>query len=186
MVTSKLKKQASNFCSPTSIQYGALPYRLTPAHGIEILLVTTKESKRWIIPKGGPIKGLKPSKSAAREAFEEAGVRGATSEKAIGSFRFHKTLQASPDILCEVKVYALNVKRQMKTWPEQHQRRVRWCQPAEAQAAVNDIGLRSLIGLFVAEMMSHSASGKADELAPTFVTSTTASRSLPRTADVLA
>jgi ADP-ribose pyrophosphatase YjhB (NUDIX family) len=58
------------------IQYAALPYRFTPDAALEILLVTTRRSKRWIIPKGWPIKGLRPAKSAAREAFEEAGVRG--------------------------------------------------------------------------------------------------------------
>ena len=58
------------------VQYGALPYRFTHDAELEILLLTTRQSKRWIIPKGWPIKGLRPAKSAAREAFEEAGVRG--------------------------------------------------------------------------------------------------------------
>jgi 8-oxo-dGTP pyrophosphatase MutT (NUDIX family) len=58
------------------MQYGALPYRFTEAAALEVLIVTTRQSKRWIIPKGWPIKGLTPSKSAAREAFEEAGVIG--------------------------------------------------------------------------------------------------------------
>ena len=51
-----------------------------------ILLVTTRQTKRWIVPKGWPIKGLKPAKSAAREAFEEAGVRGRVGARAIGHF----------------------------------------------------------------------------------------------------
>ena len=55
------------------MQYGALPYRYTKSGAPEILLVTTRQTKRWIIPKGWPIKGLKPAKSAAREAYEEAG-----------------------------------------------------------------------------------------------------------------
>jgi len=54
------------------VQYGALPYRFTKSGAREILLVTTRQTKRWVIPKGWPIKGLKPAKSAAREAYEEA------------------------------------------------------------------------------------------------------------------
>ena len=57
------------------LQYGALPYRASKVRGVEVLLVTSRETKRWIIPKGWPIPGLSPSKSAAREAYEEAGGR---------------------------------------------------------------------------------------------------------------
>ena len=56
------------------VQYGILPYRRTKPNSLEVLLITTRQSRRWIIPKGWPIKGLKPVKSAAREAYEEAGV----------------------------------------------------------------------------------------------------------------
>jgi 8-oxo-dGTP pyrophosphatase MutT (NUDIX family) len=66
------------------VRYGALPYRFTPDAALEILLVSTRQSKRWIIPKGWPIKGLRPAKSAAREAFEEAGVRGRVGGKSVG------------------------------------------------------------------------------------------------------
>ena len=58
------------------LQNAGLPYRVTKAGALEILLVTTRQTRRWIIPKGWPIKGLKPANSAAREAFEEAGVSG--------------------------------------------------------------------------------------------------------------
>jgi len=76
----------------------------TPQAGsLELLLITTKQSKRWIIPKAGPIEGLKPAKAAAREAYEEAGVRGAVEEKSIGAFRFQKTLDGAPNVLCEVR-----------------------------------------------------------------------------------
>jgi ADP-ribose pyrophosphatase YjhB (NUDIX family) len=74
------------------VQYGTLPYRFTPDAALEILLVTTRQSKQWIIPKGWPIKGLRPAKSAAREAFEEAGVRGRVGGKSIGLFRYDKML----------------------------------------------------------------------------------------------
>jgi hypothetical protein len=56
------------------VQYGALPYRFTPTAALEILLVTTRRSKRWIIPKGWPIKGLRAAKSAARGSVHGRGV----------------------------------------------------------------------------------------------------------------
>src|SRR5580693_5290774 len=71
------------------VQYGALPYRFTPIAALEILIVTTRQSRRWIVPKGWPIKRLTPSKSAAREAFEEAGVRGKIGARPIGHFRYN-------------------------------------------------------------------------------------------------
>src|ERR1700733_14836288 len=72
------------------VQYGALPYRFTQMAALEILIVTTRQSRRWIVPKGWPIKRLTPSKSAAREAFEEAGVRGKIGARPIGHFRYRK------------------------------------------------------------------------------------------------
>jgi 8-oxo-dGTP pyrophosphatase MutT (NUDIX family) len=77
------------------VQYGALPYRFTKSGAPEILLVTTRQTKRWIIPKGWPIKGLKPAKSAAREAYEEAGVRGSV-------FSFTKSAQTRMELLSHV------------------------------------------------------------------------------------
>ena len=73
------------------VQYAALPYRFTPMAALEILIVTTRQSRRWIVPTGWPIKRLTPSKSAAREAFEEAGVRGKIGARAIGNFTYKKT-----------------------------------------------------------------------------------------------
>jgi 8-oxo-dGTP pyrophosphatase MutT (NUDIX family) len=105
------------------IQYGALPYRFTPEAALEILLVTTRQTKRWIIPKGWPIKRLRPPKSAAREAFEEAGVRGKIGMKSVGLFTYDKALDENGiRISCEVKVFPLLVRRQSEVWPEREQR----------------------------------------------------------------
>jgi 8-oxo-dGTP pyrophosphatase MutT (NUDIX family) len=115
------------------IQYAALPYRFTSTAALEILLVTTRRSKRWIIPKGWPIKGLRPAKSAAREAFEEAGVRGKIGTKSVGLFNYDKLLDEDGiQVNCEVKVFPLLVKRQSETWPEFEQRLVQWVEPAKA------------------------------------------------------
>src|SRR5688572_19108780 len=89
------------------VQHGALPYRVGRDGVVEILLVTSRGTRRWIIPKGWPIKGLKPARSAAREAYEEAGVRGAIGSKAIGSFVYDKWIEEGVSVPCEVGVFPL-------------------------------------------------------------------------------
>ena len=90
------------------VQYGVLPYRFSQDAALEILLVTTRGTRRWIVPKGWPIKGLRPPKSAAREAFEEAGVTGRIGAKPIGFFAYDKLRdEAGGTTICEVKVYPL-------------------------------------------------------------------------------
>ncbi len=116
---------------------------------LEILLVTSRQTRRWIIPKGWPIKGLKPPKSAAREAYEEAGIRGTMGGKSIGAFSYSKRLDDNAGIIpCEVRVFAMRVKRQLATWPEASERQTRWFEPAQAVAAVTDNGLRHVIEAF--------------------------------------
>jgi 8-oxo-dGTP pyrophosphatase MutT (NUDIX family) len=131
------------------VQHGALPYRIGQDGAIQLLLVTSRQTRRWIIPKGWPIKGLKPSKSAAREAFEEAGVRGAVGSKAIGSFVYDKGLEDGVSVSCEVGVFPLKVERQHKTWPEAHERETRWVGPEEALDLLDDRGLRDVVAAFV-------------------------------------
>ena len=131
------------------LQYGALPYRFTPTEALEILLVTTRRSKRWIIPKGWPIKGLRPAKSAAREAFEEAGVRGKIGAKSVGLFNYDKLLdEEGIQFNCEVKVFPLLVKRQSENWPEIEQRLVQWVEPDKAVSMIKEPELKKLIATF--------------------------------------
>ncbi len=131
------------------VQYGALPYQLTPEAAMEILIVTTRQSRRWIIPKGWPIKGLKPPKSAAREAFEEAGVRGRVGGKSIGLFTYEKLMDESGiRVSCEVRVFPLLVKRQSEAWPEREQRMAQWVAPSKAVALIREPELKALIAAF--------------------------------------
>ena len=133
------------------VQYAALPYRFTPSSALEILIVTTRTSKRWIIPKGWPIKGLKPAKSAAREAFEEAGVRGKVGMKSVGVFNYDKLLAENGiPVNCEVRVFPLLVKRQAEIWPEFEQRLTRWVEPARAVVLIREPGLKRLVAAFAA------------------------------------
>ena len=133
------------------LQYGVLPYRFTETNSLEVLLVTTRQTRRWIIPKGWPIKGLKPAKSAAREAYEEAGIRGTVRAKAIGVFSYEKGIDANGvTVPCEVRVFPMIVKRQLDTWPESHEREARWFEQAKALSAIRDKGLYELIESFFA------------------------------------
>jgi 8-oxo-dGTP pyrophosphatase MutT (NUDIX family) len=135
------------------VQYGALPFRFTKSGAPEILLVTTRQTKRWIIPKGWPIKGLKPANSAAREAYEEAGVRGSVKTKAIGIFSYEKRSDEDGiTIPCDVRVFTLLVKRQSKTWPESEQRIAQWFEPAVASSLVEEESLRNLISSFMDQL----------------------------------
>jgi len=123
--------------------------------------VTTRASKRWIIPKGGPIKGLKPAKSAAQEAFEEAGIRGSIDAKVFGSFTFDKNVpETGSTIPCEVWVFPLLVKRHYKICPEVSERTSRWFDAQAAFAALNDAGLRELIALFVERLAARKKPAK--------------------------
>jgi 8-oxo-dGTP pyrophosphatase MutT (NUDIX family) len=145
----KPKKRSKAAKPPIRVQYGALPYRLDDDASVEVLLVTSRGTKRWIIPKGWPIKGLKPSKAAAREAYEEAGVRGRIAGRAFGHYIYEKRLEDSvTTVPCQVEVFPLLVKRQAKDWPESKQRTARWFPATEAAALVANDELHNLIEQF--------------------------------------
>jgi 8-oxo-dGTP pyrophosphatase MutT (NUDIX family) len=145
-IPQKPKKRRTR--SVVRVQYGALPYRFTPTAALEILIVTTRQSRRWIVPKGWPIKRLTPSKSAAREAFEEAGVRGKIGVRAIGNFRYKKTGQNGADPDYEVKIFPLLVRRQSATWPEHGQRVVQWVDPEKAIALIREPEKKAIVAKF--------------------------------------
>ena len=141
----KLKKTTKQ-PRATRVQNGALPYRLNDDGCVEVLLVTSRETKRWIIPKGWPIKGLTPAKAAAREAFEEAGVQGRVAARSLGLYTYEKRLEdLNAYVPCEVRVFPLAVKRQLDNWPESKERVARWFPAAEAARLVNDKNLSDLI-----------------------------------------
>jgi 8-oxo-dGTP pyrophosphatase MutT (NUDIX family) len=127
------------------LQYAALPYRMNGRAQPQVMLVTSRETRRWIIPKGWPHKGKAPHRSAAREAFEEAGVVGAVNRQSVGSFSYEKRLKNGGVVACEVLVFALEVKRQSKEWPEKRERKVRWLSARVAAKTVQDRELGKII-----------------------------------------
>jgi 8-oxo-dGTP pyrophosphatase MutT (NUDIX family) len=126
------------------VQYAALPYRLS-GRSRKVMLVTSRETRRWIIPKGWPHKGKAPHHSAAREAFEEAGVVGAVRGHPLGSFAYEKRFKNGRVVLCEVHVFPLKVRRQNKQWPERRQREVKWVSAKEAAEKVQEPKLSAII-----------------------------------------
>jgi 8-oxo-dGTP pyrophosphatase MutT (NUDIX family) len=109
-----------------------------------VLLITSRETRRWIVPKGWPMKGLRDCDAAAREALEEAGVLGRVRKQPLGSYSYWKR-QTGHFELCEVSVYLLEVESQLETWREKGQRELRWFTPEEAADRVDEPGLSTLI-----------------------------------------
>ena len=125
-------------------QYGVLPYR-EGENGLEVLLVTSRETRRWIIPKGWPMKSRSPRQAAAQEALEEAGVVGKAERTVLGHYRYWKQVRDGLAFQCEVTVFPMRVREQHERWLEEHQRERRWFNVADAAVAVGEEELKALI-----------------------------------------
>jgi 8-oxo-dGTP pyrophosphatase MutT (NUDIX family) len=129
-------------------QYAALCWR--DEGEIEILLITSRETRRWLIPKGWPIAGRQPWDSAAREALEEAGVEGTVGRAALGTYTYEKRMAGGVLVPCSVEVYPLQVTRQRTHWREKDQRDQQWFKPADAVEHVQEQGLKQILRVFAA------------------------------------
>ncbi|MDI1325444.1 MAG: NUDIX hydrolase [Brevundimonas sp.] len=128
-------------------QVAALPWRRVGS-GIEILLVTSRETRRWVTPKGGRMPGKTDAEAAALEALEEAGVEGVTTGEPLGTFRYLKILKRRAPRWCVVAVYALEVHVQHDDWHERAQRERIWVSRDEAVRRVDEPDLKALIAAF--------------------------------------
>lgn len=127
------------------LQAAALPWRLDPEGQAEVLLVTSRRSGRWIIPKGQPMLGKSLAQAAAIEAYEEAGVVGRVSEDPAGTFEHLKVHWLMGPIRYLVVVHLLAVDRVLAEWPEQAERRRRWASPREAAKLVSSEELSTIL-----------------------------------------
>jgi len=118
-------------------QYAALPV-MDSGGTLQVLLVTSRGTGRWIIPKGHPEKGMKPNAVAKLEALEEGGVTGTISETPIGRYRSAKRLGSGKLVPCEVIVFRLQVLEHLASWKEDQQRRRLWVPLAQATRIVED------------------------------------------------
>ncbi len=128
------------------VQYAALPYRYRD--GLEVLLVSSRETKRWVLPKGWPMKSKKPHSAAAREAMEEAGLVGKIDKKSAGFYHYQKKLKNGATVLCRVQVFPMLVEKQRKSWPEMDQRTTQWFRLPDAAEAVAEPELQTVIREF--------------------------------------
>ncbi len=134
---------------PRRLQVAALPWRKTD-NGIEVLLITSRETRRWVLPKGWPEGQEELFDAAAREAGEEAGLAGAVSRREAGRYYYTKVSKKG-HVPCEVLVYPLEVDRVADKWKEKRQRERRWFSGAEAAAMVREPDLCRVISAFCAD-----------------------------------
>ena len=128
-------------------QVAALPWR-RGEDGIEILLVTSRETRRWVTPKGGRMAGKTDAQAAAQEALEEAGIEGMITEAPLGTFRYLKVLKRRAPRWCVVSVHALEVRVQHSVWQEQAERERVWMSAEQAAACVGEPDLAEIIRAF--------------------------------------
>jgi 8-oxo-dGTP pyrophosphatase MutT (NUDIX family) len=126
-------------------QLAALPWRLVDGGKIEFMMVTSRISKHWLVPKGWPISGKSAPGAALQEAFEEAGIKGKMGSKPLGKYNYLKVLKDGSSIPCVVKVYGMRVTEELADWPEKLQRERRWFAPHEAAGLVTEPGLAAFL-----------------------------------------
>ena len=125
-------------------QYGALCYRMRKSH-LEIALVTSRGTGRFVIPKGWPEPGFQPFEAAAKEAEEEAGLIGEIAQTAIGSYGYLKRLHLFASITCRVSVFPLRVTDELASWDEGAERQRVWMSPQQAASSVAEHELEQII-----------------------------------------
>jgi len=146
------------FRRPRREQFAALCYRVPEGQSApEILVLTSRDTGRWVIPKGWPM-GAKPGHEVAKqEALEEAGVIGEAEHEPVGSFCYEKTMDQGFAVPCEVQVYSLRVTSHLESFKEKGKRRIEWVSPAVAEARVREPQLKRLIHRFAERFDSAAA-----------------------------
>jgi 8-oxo-dGTP pyrophosphatase MutT (NUDIX family) len=131
-------------------QYAALCFRSDPDSGTEVLLITSRETGRWVLPKGWPMRSRSAGECALREAFEEAGVQGDLSGDCLGVYGYLKLMDDGKPLPCMVSVYPVRVSGLRNKFPEQGQRERAWFTPARAAELVAEPELKQILGAFTA------------------------------------
>lgn len=133
---------------PDRVQVAAVCFQGTGADR-KVLMITSRETKRWIVPKGWPIDGLDASAAAAQEAWEEAGVKPANIQsEPLGTYDYQKRLEGGATVSCATQVFAIEVAHLEDDFPEVSERERRWVHPKEAAEMVEEPGLRAILQAF--------------------------------------
>lgn len=125
-------------------QVAALPVAREADGSLRVLVITSRETRRFIVPKGWPIKGLEDHQSAETEAREEAGLVGHAYPKPIGHYLAWKR-RTSHFELVRVKVFLLDVEGQLEAWKEQGQRQMAWLKAEDAALLIDEPGLAAIV-----------------------------------------
>ena len=128
-------------------QFAALPYHRRKGQ-VQVLLITSLDTDRWILPKGWPMDGCTPAATAAQEAWEEAGIRGVVSEACLGFYSYTKTLPEGGTIPCIAAIFPLEVQDLADDFPEAGQRRRKWFTPAKAASRISEPDLKKILRNF--------------------------------------
>ncbi|KZS49423.1 8-oxo-dGTP pyrophosphatase MutT (NUDIX family) [Rhizobium sp. BK226] len=153
------------FRRPPRQQYGALCYRVKKKSGeVEVLLMTSRDTGRWVIPKGWPMTRKCAHEVAMQEAFEEAGVRGVVEPETLGAYTYPKVLRDGVQVVCKVQVYALEVTNMMKNFKEKGERRIEWVSFDEAAGRVREPELRHLFLAFKKKMTDRLSANAATQI----------------------
>ena len=131
--------------SPILHQAGVIAYRILDRK-VRVLLVTSRDTGRWIIPKGNIKAGEMPCKAAENEAYEEAGVKGIIiGSSPLGMYSYFKKLDSGQARAATVEVYLLRVKDRLKKWPEKNERKLSWVSTKKAVGLVEEPGIVPLL-----------------------------------------
>ena len=133
--------QADQDCAT---QYGAICWRMNRGN-VQVLLITSRDTGRWVIPKGWPMGETAGCAAAAQEAWEEAGVEGKIDDTRLGTFNYIKLMPGNIPLHCAVDVFALRVSKLRATFPERKQRRRKWFDAVKAARKVAEPDLRKLL-----------------------------------------
>ncbi|MCB1342680.1 MAG: NUDIX hydrolase [Pseudooceanicola sp.] len=128
-------------------QFAALCFSVTSGK-TRVLLITSRGTGRWIVPKGWFVEGSTAAGSAAREAWEEAGVVGRIYDTCLGTYRYMKIEPKKADIPCRAQIFPVKVLSLKGDYPERHQRRRKWFSPKKAAELVDEPELAEILRRF--------------------------------------
>ncbi len=131
-----------------STQYAALCYRIDAKGRTKVLLITSRDTGRWVLPKGWPVAGKSAASSAAQEAYEEAGAKGVVDDDYVGMYFYGKVLGPKKICPCIVAVYPLLVTEMAPNFPEKGQRKLKWFNPKAAAGKVAEPELAAILAAF--------------------------------------
>ncbi|MFH7026174.1 MAG: NUDIX hydrolase [Heteroscytonema crispum UTEX LB 1556] len=129
----------SRKASKVLTQSGVIPYRVENGK-IEVLLITSRSRQEWVIPKGGIVNGMSPPDSAAKEAWEEAGVIGEVDVNQLGTYMYGKRGN-----IYQVQMFLLRVEKVLEDWQEASQRQRQWLDVNKAIERIEKPSLKQIL-----------------------------------------